>query len=329
MLRAPTTVLLTGATGFIGRHVAVSLLAMGARVRATSREPKTAKHWMPNIDWVQCDMTQQASIREAMAGTNAAIYLYHGLGTGSDYEDREAHAARTFRLAAEDLKLERLVYLGGVEPLGTPSRHLRSRLETGRILREGQITTVELRAAMVIGHDSQSFSLVRDVALKLPLLALPNWLDRRSCPIAITDVAAALALALVIPLAHSAWFDLPGPQCLSHRELVEVLTRSVGVPIVAPRIRVTPSLVAVALAVLSSVKGTVSRELVQGLSYDLLPRGDSFWTQLGVPQLRSVKEAVADAFADEVSHQSPSRETRGRIETVTREWLTRLERPHG
>jgi len=326
---APAPVLLTGATGFVGRHVAVALQAAGFEVRAASRDPQASRRHSPELDWVRCDLTEPAQVRQALEGTRAAIYLYHGLGSGPAYDRREASCASTFRQMAEAAGVERIAYLGGIRPHGPASRHLSSRLETGRILRDGRIPTVELRAAMVIGHSSQSFALVRDIAFRLPMVALPPWLDRRSCPVSITDVAAALALALRVPLEHSAWFELPGPDCLSHRELVDRLCSAVGARLLEPRLPLTPRLASTLLAAISRVRGAVTRELVEGLMHDLLPEGPSFWSLFGTPTLRSVPEAIADALADELSPVSPSVESRRRIWATTRSWLGALEAGHG
>jgi uncharacterized protein YbjT (DUF2867 family) len=260
-----------------------------------------------------------------MEGTHAAIYLYHGLGTGPDYPEREARAARAFLGAANEVGLERIVYLGGVAPHGPPSKHLESRLTTGRVLREGPTKALELAAAMIIGHQSQSFTLVRDVVIRSPVLSLPPWLDHESCPVAICDVAAALAVGLRIPLETSTVLQLPGPETLSHRALIELLCAAFGTRLLETRLsHLGPELAAVGLAFLSRVDAKVSQELVAGLNSELLPEGRSFWTSLSMPPLRSVREAIADAFADEMSQSSPSVETSRRIRDKTQNWLTRL-----
>ncbi|MGC4070523.1 MAG: NAD(P)H-binding protein [Polyangiaceae bacterium] len=319
------TILLTGATGFVGRHAAIALEAAGYAVRATSRTPALARSRYPNVHFVHCDIGSPASVRTAMEGTHAAIYLYHGLGTGSDYPEREASAARAFLCAANEARLERILYLGGVAPHGPRSKHLESRLTTGRVLREGPTKTLELAAAMIIGHQSQSFTLVRDVVLRSPVLSLPSWLDHESCPVAICDVAAALAVGLRIPLETSAVLQLPGPETLSHRALIELLCAAFGTRLLDARLaHIGPELAAVGLAFLSRVDAKVSHELVAGLNAELVPEGRSFWSELSQPTLRSVREAMADAFADEAAAQSPSVETSRRIRDKTLDWLERL-----
>jgi hypothetical protein len=178
---------------------------------------------------------------------------------------------------------------------------------------------------MVIGHQSQSFSLVRDLVTTMPVLALPNWLDHKSCPIAIDDVATALTLALELPLTESTWFDLPGPECLSHRELLAALSAPFGTRLLETRLPwLTPNHAALALSVLSRVPSRVSRELVQGLTSELVPRGRSFWELFEGVSLRATTRAFADAFADELTEESPSADTRRRIEENVQRYRKRM-----
>jgi hypothetical protein len=77
-----------------------------------------------------------------------------------------------------------------VAPRGEPSEHLRSRLETGEVLRGGPVPCLELRAWMIIGAGSASWTIVRDLAARLPAMVLPAWLAYRSEPVAVDDVVA-------------------------------------------------------------------------------------------------------------------------------------------
>lgn len=314
-------ILLTGASGFVGRHTAVALAALGWRVRAASRRggaPRPAS----GIEWVTCDLERPDSLRNALNGARAAVYLYHAVGEGRDYAEREANVARSFKRNAVELGVSRIVYLGGVVPTGTSSRHLDSRRTTGELLRQGEGTTIELRTSMVIGYPSASFGLIRDLAVRMPWLVLPEWLDHRSSPIAICDVAAAIALATVLPFESSTWFDLPGPEVLTHRTLLGYLAQPLGTRILDPRAKfVSPALAAMAMAVVSRVQPRLSRELIRGLECDLRPNGPSFWTQIGEPTLRSLRQAIVDALNDERATDSPSQETTRRIQSKTADWM--------
>jgi uncharacterized protein YbjT (DUF2867 family) len=316
------TILLTGASGFVGRHAAIALAAAGFRVRAVTRSAERASRDAPELDWIECDIESNTALRAVLEGATAAVYLYHAIGSSSDYAEREARVARNFRHAADEAGLTRIVYLGGVVPRAGASRHLESRRLTGDILRQARATTIELRASMVIGFPSASFAMLRDLAVRLPILALPPWLDYKSCPIAICDVAAAIALACLMPVASSAWYELPGPECLSHRDLLSYLTGPAGTRVIEHRFAaMTPTLAALGIAAVSRVPAALSRELVMGLTSDLCPTGPRFWDLVAQPTLRPLRHAIIDALFDESAPHSPAPETRRRIARKTVDWI--------
>jgi len=167
-------VLVVGASGFVGRHLCVALQAADYIVRrGTSNEARSSNE-EPRGGWTFFDMNEPGTYGKTLEGCRSVVYLFHALGTGSDYAEREARAATQFRDSATRYGIETLVYLGGVAPLAPTSQHLESRRATGRILSEGKLTVIELRAAMIIGRGSTSFNLVRDLAVRTPLVALPE-----------------------------------------------------------------------------------------------------------------------------------------------------------
>jgi uncharacterized protein YbjT (DUF2867 family) len=180
-------VLVVGASGFVGRHVCVALDAARIATRKATSQRKTLETRANRETWVYLNLDDRSTFSTAIDGCRNVIYLYHGLFSGRGYQERELNAARWFRDEALKAGIERLVYLGGVIPEAQRSRHLESRRSTGEIFRESPLLSLELRAAMIIGYGSVSFNLVRDIAVRMPVLALPPWLDNRSCPIAIYD----------------------------------------------------------------------------------------------------------------------------------------------
>src|SRR5512140_3049373 len=219
------SLLLTGATGFVGGAVRPALLRDGWRVRCLTRHADRAREREPGFDWVQGDMADPASVAQALDGCHAALYLVHGIGEGADYHRREVIAASSFAKAAAAAGVERIVYLGGVAPAGAGSDHLRSRLDVGEALRAGSVRAIELRASMIVGHGSLSWLIVRDLAARLPVMVLPRWMKSRTQPVAIDDVVVALVRALDLPLTANAWFDTPGPDTLSGKEILEETAR--------------------------------------------------------------------------------------------------------
>ena len=265
-------------------------------------------------------MNEPATYGKTLEGCRSVVYLFHALGTGSGYAEREARAAKQFRDAATRYGIETLVYLGGVAPLAPTSQHLESRRATGRILGEGKLTVIELRAAMIIGRGSTSFNLVRDLAVRTPLVALPDWLDHGSCPIAIDDVVYALVRALELDMPQGGCFDLPGPEWLTHRELLSRVSSLVGTRIIKkPLPRISTKFAARLLGLITRERPAIISELVEGLPSDLTPAGESFWSAIGETPSRTIMSAILSALADETSKVEPSVATRERLIARVRE----------
>lgn len=294
-------ILLTGATGFVGRHVREALEATSAEVRCGSRDPERAARRVPDATWCRVDVNDEDSLRAALKGCDAAIYLVHSMGSTDDYATEERRAAERFADACVEAGVERVVYLGGVAPAGEPSVHLASRIETGRMLRERCPGVVELRAAMVIGAGSESWRICRDLAVRLPLMVLPKWLQTRSYPVAIEDVVAAIVHAALADAPDLAGcYDLPGPECLSAEEILRRIARLRGIdPVTIPVPLLSPSLSSYWLKLVSGANYDVARELVQGLTEDLLPTCPLYWDRMPDHELIPFDEAAARALEHE------------------------------
>ncbi len=290
-------VLVLGATGFVGRALFPRLLDDGEVVRAASRHPAGGRA-RPGLSWVQCDVREPATLRPALEGVGCVYYLVHGMGAhGPDFRRVERASAGAVARAAAASGCERIVYLGGVAPAGEPSEHLASRLEVGEILRNGSVPTLELRAAMIIGAGSASWRIMRDLAMRLPMMVLPRWLESRCRPIAIDDAVTALLDARRVPLEHSAWFDLPGPDELSAREMLFVVGALRGRRIPAVRVPVlTPRLSALWLKLVTRTDYRLARELVLGLTGDLLPHDERYFELTGHRPRVSFEQAARAAL---------------------------------
>jgi uncharacterized protein YbjT (DUF2867 family) len=309
------TVLLTGATGFVGGAVRPALARAGWRVRCLTRNMERARGRQPALEWVQGDAGDQESCARALEGCSAAVYLVHGIGEGADYHGRERATAASFAQAAVRANVSRIVYLGGVAPAHGGSEHLRSRLDVGEALRAGPVETIELRASMIVGFGSLSWLIVRDLAARLPVMVLPRWLKSRTQPIAIDDVVIALVRALELPTGPSRWFDLPGPVTLSGREILEETARVMGlqhprmvaVPLLSPRLS------SLWVRFVTRAKWSVAREVVIGLTEDLLAADDRFWRLVDHPNRLSFADAARRAL-DAEGRERPAPGAWGAVE---------------
>ena len=290
--------LVTGASGFIGRALVPALQARGFQVVATSRQPRATAD---GVIWRNCDLLDAASLPKAFEGARVAFYLVHSMsGGGAHFRDLERQSAQAFVSSAAQAGVERIVYLGGPAPPGAPSEHLRSRLEVGEILRAGPVPVAELRASMVIGHGSASWQIVRDLAVRLPVMVLPKWLASRTRPVALQDVVEALVSAADLPLARSEWFDVPGPEVMNGQQILERIAALRGRRFLALKVPfLSPQLSALWLRLITRTDFSLARELVLGLQEDLLPKDERFWSLIDHPQLVSFDAAARYALASE------------------------------
>ena len=314
-------ILLTGATGFVGRHLAAALEGAGVALRCGTRSPERARGQWPRRAWVELDLDRPHTLAPALASCRAAFYLVHSVGQEGDYAERERGAATDFRAAAERAGVERIVYLGGVAPAGQPSSHLRSRLEVGEILRAGEVATAELRAAMVVGAGGESWLIVQQLAARLPAMLLPRWLRNRSCPVAIEDVVAALLSALDLRPGWSGWLDVPGPVAISHRDLLLKVAAQLGhrppildLPVLSPRLS------SYWIGLVTSADLSLARELVEGLRSDLLPADEGIWRLLPQWPRTPLDVAVERALADTQARPSPGPAMTERLRGLGARW---------
>ena len=185
-------------------------------------------------------------------------------------------------------------------PQGVPSEHLLSRLNTGEVLRSGPVPCLELRAGMIIGAGSASWTIVRDLAARLPAMVLPSWLMHRSEPVAVDDVVAALLAGLRLELTASAWWDIPGPEALSGTEILLRVAAVMGrKPLLLEIPLVTPRLSSHWIRLVTRADYAVARELVEGLTCNLLATRTGYWDAAGLPPPMALEEAARRALAAE------------------------------
>lgn len=276
-------VVVAGASGFVGRKLVERLVRDGVTVRCGTRDPVSARRARPDLDWVKLDV-DAGDLGEALAGADALVYLVHQMQEdhGDELIAREEAAATRVVRACEAAGVRRIVYLGGPVPAGKPSPHLQSRLRTGERLRSGKPSAIELRAAMIIGVGSESWMIVRDLAMRLPVMVLPRWMASRSSPIAVGDVVEALVAAISDPTKESVAFDLPGPEVLPAREILERVSKMAGFrAVMIPVPVLSPSLSVRWLRFVSRADYGIASQLVAGLTSDMIPKSPGYWARMG------------------------------------------------
>jgi uncharacterized protein YbjT (DUF2867 family) len=274
-------------------------------VRAGTRDEERARTQRPELDWVRLDVEDEPSLDAAFADADAIVYLVHQMRErGRNLVSLERQSATRVRKAAERAGVRRIVYLGGPVPAGAASEHLVARLQTGEALRAGSLSTIELRAGMIIGAKSQSWLIVRDLALRLPVMVLPRWLRSRSQPIGIDDVVTALVHAITLDSDRSAFYDLPGTEILDGQQILERVGGAVGLkPIMIPVPVLTPRLSSYWLWLVTRADYGIARKLVSGLLSDLVSEDDGFWAIAPHLTRTPLDEAIRRALDAEAAEQ--------------------------
>ncbi len=291
---------MTGATGFIGRRVFPALLDAGWEVICASRDADERAKREPERTWLRFDVQEPSTVEAAVQGVDAVLYLIHSMGQTGDFEVKERAAAETLLRAAEKAKVKRIVYVGGVAPAGEASKHLRSRMLTGEILRGGSVPAIELRAGMIIGAGGQSWQMVRDLSARLPFMILPRWLQNRSQPIAVADVVFALVRSLELAPDVSGVFDLPGPETLTGEELLKRIAALLGRRPYTLRVPLlTPRLSSYWLKLITRADFGIAQELVAGLTSDLVAQNELFWSLTPERGPTALDEAALSALREE------------------------------
>ncbi|MFZ4084536.1 MAG: SDR family oxidoreductase [Vampirovibrionia bacterium] len=288
-------VLVTGANGYIGQRLVMSLLAQGYKVVCVVRDisrfdTKRLLNFDPssyipddyiaqennlreeNIEVIQGDFLNLDSLKNIPRDISIAYYLIHSMSNSQekDFTEMEALSVKNFIESTKDTDLEQVIYLGGIVNDENLSPHLNSRLNVEATLRSGKFNLTVLRAAIIIGSGSASFEIIRDLTEKLPVMLAPKWLSVKCEPIAIKNVIQYLTGVILKPEAYNKVFDIGGGEILSYKEMllgyakVRKLKRwIITVPVMTPRLSsywlylVTSTNYSLAKALVSSLRNEV------------------------------------------------------------------------
>jgi uncharacterized protein YbjT (DUF2867 family) len=294
-------ILVTGATGFVGRNLIPALQIAGHTVRAGTRRPDD---YDGPGEPTRIDLHDDPTLGRALDGCDAAYYLVHSMEAPGNFAERDRKAAVAF---AEQAKARgvKVVYLGGLGDLqesASRSEHLRSRHEVGCILREGA-ETVELRAAIVIGKGSASFEILRQLVDRLPIMVCPRWVTTRCQPIAMPDVIRYLVGALDVPAGS---YEIGGRDIFTYEQMMRIYARVthkrrfiIKVPVLSP------SLSSHWIGVITDQSSAVARPLADGLAVEVVVNDDRIRTLVPFEPM-GFEDAVRTALEPEAPVPQPT-----------------------
>ena len=290
----PYDILVTGSSGFIGKKLLNKLTASGYTVTAMSRSkyPDTE-----NVKRVQADAFDVDSLVSATEGIETAFYLLHSMEGSkkewAEFANREKQQAENFLKAATESGVKRIIYLGGLVNEGLElSKHMKSRHDVGKILASGNIPVTELRASVIVGAEGGSYAMLRYLVERLPLMVCPKWVKSQTQPIAVDNVVDYLIGAMKNSETTGKILEIGGPDVMTYEQLMRlyssILNRNLNV-IQIPFL--TPRLSSYWIDLVTPVKASLARPLVDSLVHDSVVKDDS--AQKLVPvQLAHMTQAI-------------------------------------
>lgn len=294
-----TNILLTGATGYIGRRLEQTLRQradVSLRLLVRSARKLTAKTCQ-HAEVVEGDSFDGKILDQALQGIDTAYYLIHSMGAGRDFGQLDRQSAENFYAAAMRAGVQKIVYLGGLGVRETASEHLASRLETGEILsrRPDQIRTLWFRAGVIIGAGSTSFEIIRHLVEKLPFMITPRWVRTLTQPIGVDDVIAYLVQALDCMPQDNAVIDIGAPP-MSFLQMLQQAADVMGLKrLILPVPFLSPRLSSYWLTLMTPVPYRISAALVEGLKSETLVQNDNARRYFPAIHPCSFKESVQRA----------------------------------
>lgn len=292
-------VLLTGATGFIGRRLLVRLLEAGHHVRAVSRRPasKLGLPDHPALEIVQGDALCASDLGRILEGMDAAFYLIHSMEGGVEdqdaFIDRDRQAALNFSNAADAAGLDQIIYLSGLKPDQEISKHLRSRNDVEEYLAADGVPVTILRAGFIIGPESAGFQMLRGIVSQMKVMMISEELKHCTQPAFAQDVIEGLALCLEHPeRTRGECFEVGSEQVVSYFDIIRDFCVCAGRDVTFLEVPWVPhALAATYIAASSGLPYALIAALAQGLNIDLLITNQGLYERF--PELARTAPAEA------------------------------------
>ena len=240
-------ILLTGATGYIGKRLLYALIEKGHHITCCVRDKNrfvVPYYVADKVDVIETDFQTAVHFDEKIKSVDAAYYLIHSMTTSTKgYSEDEWRVADNFSNLCESLSCKQVIYLGGIANESQLSEHLESRKGVEERLKAGNFATTILRAAIIVGSGSASFEIIRDLVEKLPIMITPKWVKTECQPIAIANVIDYLIGVLRNDETYNQTYDIGGPDILTYKEMMLVFGKVRGlkryiytIPVMTPRL---------------------------------------------------------------------------------------------
>lgn len=304
-------VLVFGARGYVGTNLVARLMSAGVAVRAAARktEPLLVRDWA-GVEIIEADALVPSTLPAALQGIDTAYYLVQAMGVDEGVGRLDVHAAQNFARAAAEAGVRCIVHIGRLLGENSESAQLLSRREVGVALRNGPVPVIELRTGVILGPGSAAFEILHDLVVKLPVMVTPNWVHRRSTPIALENLLEYLVRLPETPGALGRIFDAGGPEVLTYADMMRSLATIIGRrrPIIFHARVEAPRLSARWLWLVTAVPVALASAMIASLKRDLIA-DDTELRRLLPLQLLNFEESVRALLKAQDRHQVQARWT--------------------
>ncbi|MDR6301315.1 SDR family oxidoreductase [Mesonia maritima] len=293
-------ILLTGANGYIGMRLLPLLLEMNHEVVCAVRSAdrlSVDEDVRKEIEIVEIDFLESVDKTILPKDIDAAYYLIHSMtASTSDFDEKEAQAAKNFNEYVADLNLKQVIFLTGMINENNTSKHLSSREKVGTILSEGNFHLTCLQAGIIVGSGSSSFEIIRDLCEKLPFMITPRWVNTKTQPIAIKNVLQFLTGVLGNEKCYDENFDIGGPEVLTYKKMMlqysqirNLSLHIIGVPFLSPKLS------SYWLYFVTSTSYKLASNLVDSMKVEVISKDNRLQKMLEINPI-SYAEAIKLAF---------------------------------
>ncbi|MCL6495331.1 MAG: SDR family oxidoreductase [Ignavibacterium sp.] len=298
-------ILLTGATGYIGKRLLPVLIEQGYTVvccvRDKNRVQSEGIYANPNVSVFEIDFLKELRSSDLNSAIikdiDAAYYLIHSMSSNvKDFASLEETSANNFIKLVKQTSVKQIIYLGGITNEEKLSKHLASRKRVEEILSKSGIPLTSIKAGIIVGSGSASFEIIRDLVEKLPVMIAPKWLNTKHQPIAIRNILEYLTGVLLKSETFNKSYDVGGPDILSYKEMLLQFAEVRGlkrfiftVPVMTPRLS------SYWLYFVTSTSYMLAINLVNSMKVEVVAKDNELEKMLGIKPI-SYKEAVQLAF---------------------------------
>lgn len=229
-------ILITGSTGFVGRHLVKRLVAEGEKPRCLARSQQKAAQTLP-LDKVEVaigDTTRPGTLEPAMQGVETLVhsaFVTADIKEGRDvsYQGVNVEGTRNVVEAAQRAGVKKIVLVSG---LGTrpdkPGSYMQGRYQAEQIVKNSELSWSIIQPSVQFGEQAAFFKGLADLIRTAPVVPIIGTSQRRFQPIWVEDVAQCLIMQIREERRSGNTYVVGGPEQFTYGEILDRLANALG-----------------------------------------------------------------------------------------------------